>query len=114
MTPEQYADLHKSICDKARSLSLAKSSDYASPELRPKDKLGIFHNFLHSERLMLCTVEQGILVRVSDKLARLSNLVNPDHIQAVKDESIQDTVMDTINYLCLLLAYRDANKRLDK
>lgn len=108
MTPDEYAQFHKSICDKARDLSLSKSNDYASPDKRKDDRLGIFHNFRHSERLGLCTVEQGIMVRVSDKLARISNLIDPSHHQAVRDESLQDSVMDTINYLILMLAYREA------
>jgi hypothetical protein len=110
MTPDEYFQFHKSVCDKARDLSVSKSNDYASPDRRPNDRLGIFHNFLHSERLGLCTVEQGVMVRVSDKLARISNLIDPQHKQAVKDETINDSVMDTINYLCLLLAYREAKK----
>lgn len=111
MNQSEYLSLHESVCQSARQLSAAKNNDYASPDRRGDDPLRLFANFLHCERLGLCTVEQGIMVRLSDKLARLSNLLDPAHQQAVKDESLTDTVQDSINYLCLLLAYREAKKQ---
>jgi hypothetical protein len=112
MNQSEYLSLHESVCQSARQLSAAKNNDYASPDRRGDDPLRLFANFLHCERLGLCTVEQGIMVRVSDKVARMSNLIHPDHTRTV-DESLDDTVKDTINYLVLLLAYRKANTKLN-
>jgi hypothetical protein len=48
------------------------------------------------------TLERGLLVRIFDKLARLSNILEKQ--AAVKEETIDDTILDTINYLAILRA----------
>ena len=49
-------------------------------------------------------VEQGILVRITDKISRLSQYTKNGELQ-VKDESVEDTLVDIINYTVLLRAY---------
>lgn len=68
-----------------------------------------FNNFNRVQSFNICTVEQGILVRLTDKIARVSNLISSGRDPAVVDESIDDTILDAINYLAILRAYR-ANK----
>ena len=53
-----------------------------------------------------------LIDRISDKIMRLVSLTkNPDTISEVKDESVQDTIEDTINYLVYLYCkYEEANK----
>lgn len=63
-----------------------------------------FRNFRTAGILGL-TVEKAILVRVLDKLARVNNLL--DHEAYVKDESLEDTLIDAINYLAIMKAFRD-------
>ena len=48
-------------------------------------------------------VERGLLVRILDKLMRVSNLL--DHDPRVTEESMRDTLSDAIGYLALLKAY---------
>lgn len=77
-----------------------KSSDYATDE-------DPFKNFRASE-VAGVSVEQGILIRLLDKISRLANIINKDKVKIkVKDERIQDTLMDIINYSNILKIYID-------
>lgn len=75
-----------------------KNNDYAGE--KAKDP---FANFRGSEFLTGVSVEKGILVRLGDKFKRVSNLLEQE--AAVKDESIQDTLNDMINYVAILKSY---------
>ena len=60
------------------------------------------------------TPTQGILVRIADKIMRLSSLCcNPREKPAVTDESVRDTIEDTINYLVYLWIKYEENKDND-
>lgn len=80
-------------------ISEKKNADYATGS-------DPFNNFNRIETLGICSVQQGILVRLTDKLARVSNLIGSGKGPSVKDESIDDTILDAINYLAILRAYR--------
>lgn len=85
---------------KAKALMVKKNHDYA----------GIsdpFSNFRTCQNVGLCTVLVGLLVRIGDKVSRLENLKVRE--AKVKDESVQDTLIDVINYCVLMRAYLDAN-----
>lgn len=45
------------------------------------------------------STEEGILVRLSDKLMRLISLTKPGRDAVVKDESVLDTINDIHNYV---------------
>lgn len=82
---------------KAIGIVERKNRDYAT-EADP------FANFRTATVLGL-TVEKGILVRTLDKIMRVNNLLeNPAY---VTEESIEDTLVDAINYLALLKAHRE-------
>lgn len=63
-----------------------------------------FKNFRSAE-VVGVPVQRAILVRVLDKLSRVSNLLEKP--PAVVDENIEDTLIDAINYLAILKAYRE-------
>jgi hypothetical protein len=111
MNQQEYFEFHKTMCDRAREISAAKNNDYSAPQKRGDDPFAVFGNFMQAEHLNICTVEQGLCIRLSDKLSRLCNLLAPGHNQTVKDESVQDTALDTINYLLLLLGYLETKRR---
>lgn len=73
-----------------------KNKDYANSD-------DPFKNFKMSEQVGV-SPDRAILVRVSDKLSRISNLL--DRKGVVSDERIEDTIDDMINYLAILKAYR--------
>lgn len=105
MNQDEYLQYHTKVCEAARSLSHRKNNDYSAPSSRVDDKFAVFANFMQAERLNICSVEAGMLVRLSDKISRLANLIRPGHERMVSDERLEDTVHDAINYLILLLAY---------
>lgn len=74
------------------ALMQRKNKDYANE----KDA---FANFRLSEMVGVGP-ERANLVRVADKLARISNLLDKEN--AVTDESVEDTINDVINYMAIL------------
>ena len=93
--------LHDEACGKARNIMRAKNHDYTNAG----DSVGgVFGNLALCEMMGICETQQGILIRLTDKLSRLATLTTKE-VQ-VKDEKDIDTVIDVINYLVLFLAAR--------
>lgn len=88
----------------AECLEIAKrkNADYAGDNQDP------FKNFKNAT-VVGVSVERGILVRLMDKMSRISNLLYKE--AQVKDESIQDTLGDIINYVAILKAYIENEQR---
>jgi len=63
----------------------------------------VFTNFSRVESLDICSLETGILARISDKLGRLITHVNSDG-GLVGKEGFTDSIHDLINYLVFLHA----------
>lgn len=75
---------------------VAKNNDYGGSNNDP------FANFRNST-IAGVSVEKGILVRLMDKMSRVSTLLDKEAM--VKDEAITDTIEDAINYLAIMKAY---------
>ena len=71
-----------------------------------------FGNFKHVEDLGIATTEQGFLTRMTDKLCRITNLTT--QVAQVKDESIEDTLIDLANYSLLFAAYLRSKQYVGK
>jgi hypothetical protein len=106
MTREELLKHHEVICKQARDLMDKKNRDYAG-----NDGLEPFANFTRVEAMGICSTEQGFLVRLTDKMSRISSILESGK-NHVKDESFEDTMVDVINYIVLLSAYRQ-EKRLN-
>lgn len=70
---------YDNVIKECRHTSLIKNIDYGSTSLVEFGNL-------------------GIVVRMSDKMARLKQLIKPGTIALVSDEKLEDTAKDLINY----------------
>jgi hypothetical protein len=103
MTKEEYFQFQAEVFTRMAAITKAKNADYTGVSADP------FANFAAVERSGICTTEQGFLVRMTDKMARITSFVSKGVLE-VKDESVQDTLFDLANY-CILLAGYIENKR---
>lgn len=68
-----------------------------------------FNNFRNCERLGICSAEKGIMVRMSDKMSRISTLL--DKPGKVEDEKLADTCMDLAAYALILKSLVEEGKK---
>ena len=101
----ELLELHKKLCDEAKNLMQRKNHDYAGG----RHENIPFANFTRVESMGITTTEKGILVRLTDKMSRLSTFSQEGHF-SVADESLRDTVLDVINYAILLYGYVQSKK----
>ena len=101
---EELLKHHDTICSAAKQLMKKKNHDYAG-----KDGHQPFANFERTEAMGVCSTEQGFLVRVIDKVSRLSTFVSAGELK-VDNESYEDAIVDIINYMILLSGFlKDKN-----
>lgn len=107
MTREEYLKFHRDTCDRMVETVARKNADYAG---QGEDA---FYNFTRIETLGIASTEQGFLTRMFDKFARITTFVKKGVLQ-VKDETIEDTLIDLANYAILMAGYiRSKKKRAD-
>jgi len=92
MHRDKVLEIHTEFTKKAYQLIESKSLDYAGND-------DCLSNFRKAERWGV-SVSQAIASRLEDKLSRLANIQNNHQIN-VTDESLDDTVIDAVNYLIL-------------
>jgi len=103
MTKAEYIEFHKIACAKMVETTKAKNSDYTGIGDDP------FANFDRVETLGITDTYRGFLVRMVDKLSRVTSFVQKGVLE-VKDESVEDTLFDLANYCILLAAYIKSKK----
>lgn len=106
MTREEYIKFHRECCDKMVAITAQKNADYSGGS--PTDNA--FANFTGIEALGVTTTEVGFLTRMYDKFSRISTFVKKGVLQ-VKDESIEDTLLDLANYCILFAGYIRGKKQ---
>lgn len=87
------------VLGKMQSIHDAKNNDY-SPE-------GQFGNFAESEKVGV-PPWKGAFVRLQDKYTRACNLIRGKE-QQVKDEKLEDTLLDMANYAVIILCLLPEN-----
>lgn len=98
MNKKQYMEFHEACCRKMVEITKKKNADYTGVGDDP------FANFSRVESLGICTVIQGFLVRMTDKLCRIASFSAKGFLE-VLDESVEDTLLDLANYCILLAGY---------
>ena len=104
-TREELFKLHQDMCNEALELMKKKNDDYAS-------STDPFMNFRRAEYLGFSTAELGVLIRMTDKMSRISAFLNRGEL-SLKNESVYDAIVDIVNYsviLAGLLKDRDNRK----
>ncbi len=98
MEQTKYLDRYKTICEYEIENTRRKGSDYAGAD-------DVFRNFELIEILTAGRISAaaGILVRMTDKLQRIANLLSRP--AQVADESILDTLVDLSSYSKILYLY---------
>ena len=95
LTPEEYLNRFQATVDHMLEITKKKNHDYSWTD-------NAFKNFELIEEITGWKVNtaNGIVVRITDKIARLGNLLHRD--AKVEDEKITDTLEDAANYLIIL------------
>jgi hypothetical protein len=99
---------HEKLCGDGLALMRRKNHDYAGRQGEDP-----FANFRRCQAMGICSTVQGFLVRMTDKMSRLSTFAEAGEL-LVKDENVTDTLVDTINYSVLLASYLQEQKELAK
>jgi len=92
---DRLFDTQKHLFDKAEGIMKSKNADYSNPESTGDD----LANFRGSTKVQV-PVPKGIYIRLGDKMSRIETFLNRGTFEV--DESIEDTVVDAINYLVIL------------
>lgn len=104
MTREEYFAFHEKLTKRMTEITRAKNADYTGAAGDDP-----FANFNRVDSLGVCSTEQGFMVRMLDKYMRINSFVQLGALQ-VKDESVQDTLLDLANYCLLFLGYLESQK----
>lgn len=97
MTNKELLDIHGELFVKAADIMRAKNADYTA------GSGDCFANFRSSTFLGIHPV-LGMIMRQMDKIMRVRTFVDKGELQ-VKNESVEDAILDQINYLVLMYAF---------
>jgi len=96
MNRQQYLDVFKDTCDEMLNLTTRKNNDYGGVT----DPFKNFRDF----------GVKGVLVRMSDKFARIKTALWEERELKVADEVIEDTIFDLAVYSVILRIILEAQK----
>jgi hypothetical protein len=98
---DELAGMYK----RAIGVVLERSKKYATED-------DPFRNFRSAASFAGTSVTQGLLTRIGDKLARLTNTLQRDgEDEEFVDESLDDTFIDLCNYFIILRNWRIVERR---
>ena len=95
MTNEEALRHQKLMFEDALGIMTTKRHDYSGLE-------DPFRNLRDAEFMGVDPLK-GVMVRIMDKFARVRSFIEQGELK-VKDEAIKDTLVDVLNYTCILAA----------
>lgn len=98
MTKQEYMKFHADLCAKMIEITKKKNADYTGIGDDP------FKNFKAVGFYDQSWILIGFFTRMTDKFGRLASFLQKG-ILLVKDESLEDTLLDLANYCLLLCGY---------
>lgn len=104
---EEFLDDFDRTIKKMSDICKSKNADYAGNEVINDP----FANFKMVESLGITDTERGLLTRMTDKMARITTFVQKGVLN-VKDESVEDTLVDLANYAIILKLYIHQKKKI--
>lgn len=111
-TVSDVMQIQNELVAKAQALISIKGACYNGVQQEAGDTL--FNMRVSTILGVTANPVDGILVRLSDKLMRIVSLTRPGAVNLVTDESLEDTLVDAINYLTYVKVFRDEAKALSK
>lgn len=101
---EKLLQVHEMLCSEAANIMARKNEDYSGVlNTDQGTDLDRFANFRACEALGICKAEEGVLIRMVDKLKRLISWSKRGEL-SVEDEGPRDAILDIINYAILIWA----------
>lgn len=107
MTRSELLDFHLQMCNRARAIMQEKNHDYSGT--KGDDPFG---NFRMADAMGITTTLKAMLVRMTDKFKRLTTF--SDGPLLVKDEKVEDTCDDLVNYAILFAAFVKEMRHVEK
>jgi len=100
MTITDLKEEFDKLQEKKKEILIKKNNDYAKQD-------DVFSNFKLISEITGLNIKQVFMVFISVKIARLKELFSG---KEPKNESIEDTLIDLVNYTELLYIYLKGNK----
>ena len=110
MNNQEFVQSFSDSLDEMKAIMIRKNADYAGSA----EGSDPFKNFRLVEALGIASVETWFLVRMSDKVSRLTTLIMSGKDPKVTDESISDTLSDLANYSILLKTFIKSKNSTEK
>lgn len=104
MNRDEYLILFRQYLDRMYETTKRKNSDYTGATGDDP-----FSNFTRVEALGIARTGQGFLTRMLDKFMRITTFEQKGEL-LVKDESVEDTLIDLAAYSLLFAAYIKSTK----
>lgn len=106
MNNKEFLDFAENEAQAIVNIMRKKNADYTGGETKDP-----FANFRMTELMGFGTAEQGLMIRMMDKVQRIKSFLSKGKLE-VQNESAQDAVRDIIGYSLILLGMMEEKKNV--